>query len=172
MKLDDDDFTLLGLPPRFAQDRPLIDNRWRELQAQVHPDRFAAEGAASQRVAMQWAVRVNEAYQRMRDPLKRAAYLCELNGAPVNAENNTAMPPGFLMQQMEWREALDEASSLSDVEALADAVTTHRKEALVRLQITLDEQRDFIAAAQQVRALMFVERFADDVDRRLEALGQ
>ena len=172
MKLDDDDFTLLGLPPRFAQDRPLIDTRWRELQAQVHPDRFAAEGAASQRVAMQWAVRVNEAYQRMRDPLKRAAYLCELKGAPINAENNTAMPTGFLVQQMEWREALDEATSLSDVEALADSVATHHKQALEQLQTTLDEQADFAAAAQQVRALMFVERFADDVDHRLEALGQ
>ncbi|HEX3138607.1 MAG TPA: Fe-S protein assembly co-chaperone HscB [Rhizobacter sp.] len=172
MKLDDDDFTLLGLPQRFAQDRALIDARWRELQAEVHPDRFAAEGAASQRIAMQWAVRVNEAYQRMRDPLKRAAYLCELKGVPINAENNTAMPAGFLMQQMAWREALEEASSLSDVEALADDVATHRKQALSQLQATLDEQGDYGAAAQQVRSLMFVERFASDIDQRLEALGQ
>ena len=172
MKLDDDDFTLLGLPPRFAQDRAAIDTRWRELQAQVHPDRFAAEGAASQRVAMQWAVRVNEAYQRMKEPLKRAAYLCELNGAPIDAENNTAMPSGFLIQQMEWREALDEAASLPDVEALADTVVKHRDTALAQLQTILDDKKDFVAAAQEVRALMFVERFADDVDRRLEALGQ
>ena len=172
MKLDDNDFTLLGLPLRFAQDRTLIDARWRELQSQVHPDRFAVEGAAAQRVAMQWAVRVNEAYQRMKDPLKRAAYLCELKGSAINAENNTAMPPGFLVQQMAWRESLDEAASLSDVEALADAVSTHRRHALAQLQTTLDEQGDFIAAAQQVRALMFVERFAHDVDQRLEALGQ
>ncbi|HET7793236.1 MAG TPA: Fe-S protein assembly co-chaperone HscB [Rhizobacter sp.] len=172
MKLDDDDFTLLGLPKRFAQDRALVDTRWRELQAQVHPDRFAAEGAAAQRIAMQWAVRVNEAHRRLRDPLKRAAYLCELNAAPINAENNTAMPPGFLVQQMEWREALDEATSLSDVEALADAVATHRKQALEQLQSTLDEQADYLTAAQQVRALMFVERFASDLDHRLEALGQ
>jgi molecular chaperone HscB len=172
VKLDDDDFTLLGLPLRFAQDRAAIDTRWRELQAQVHPDRFAAEGAAAQRVAMQWAVRVNEAYQRMKDPLKRAAYLCELNGASIDAENNTAMPPGFLIQQMEWREALDEAASLPDVEVLADAVVKHRDTALVQLQAILDDKKDFVAAAQDVRALMFVERFADDVDRRLEALGQ
>ncbi|WP_163768973.1 Fe-S protein assembly co-chaperone HscB, partial [Providencia stuartii] len=77
--------------------------------AEVHPDRFASEGAAAQRVAMQWAMRVNEGYQRLKDPLKRAAYLCELRGAPVQAENNTAMPPAFLMQQMAWREALDDA---------------------------------------------------------------
>ena len=172
MKLDDDDFTLLGLPLRFAQDRALIDTRWRELQAQVHPDRFAADGAASQRVAMQWAVRVNVAYQRMKDPLKRAAYLCELKGAAINAESNTAMPSGFLVQQMEWREALDDAAALSDVEALADAVTKHRELAFAKLQATLDQQGDIHSAAQQVRDLMFVERFADDVDQRLEALGQ
>jgi molecular chaperone HscB len=172
VKLDDDDFALFGLPRRHAQERATLDARWRELQTQVHPDRFAAEGAAAQRVAMQWAVRVNEAYQRLKDPLRRAAYLCELNGVPVHSESNTAMPTGFLMQQMEWREALEEATLLSDVEALADRVATHRRDALVRLAQTCDEQGDFQAAAEQVRALMFVERFADDVDHRLEALGQ
>ena len=111
MRLTDNDFQLFGLPEMQAQDRAAIDARWKVLQAEVHPDRFAAEGAAAQRVAMQWAMRVNEAYQRLKDPLKRAAYLCELRGAPVQAENNTAMPADFLMQQMAWREALDEAES-------------------------------------------------------------
>jgi molecular chaperone HscB len=172
VKLDDDDYTLFGLPRRFAQDRGVIDSRWRELQAQVHPDRFAVEGAASQRVAMQWAVRVNEAYQRLKDPVRRAAYLCELSGAPIHSESNTSMPAGFLTQQLTWREALEEAMSLSDVEALADAVRIHHRAALDRLQVTCDDEKDFPAAAEQVRALMFVERFAEDVDRRLEALGQ
>jgi molecular chaperone HscB len=82
MKLSDDDFTLFGLPPA-ARAGPLgAGRRRRELQAQVHPDRFAAEGAAAQRLAMQWAVRVNEAYQRLKDPLSRAAYLCEQRGVP------------------------------------------------------------------------------------------
>jgi molecular chaperone HscB len=172
MKLDDNDFDLFGVAQRFAQDRAALDDRWRALQAEVHPDKFAADGAAAQRVAVQWAVRVNEAYQRLKDPLKRAAYLCELAGQPINAENNTAMPGAFLMQQMEWRESLDEARTLPQVEALAEAVGAHRKGALQRLQQLLDEQHDAAAAAQQVRALMFVERFAEDVDRRLEALGQ
>ena len=100
MNLSDDDFTLFGLAPRFALDRAALDDCWRALQARVHPDRFVGEGAAAQRIAMQWAVRVNEAYQRLRDPLKRGAYLCELRGAPIQAENNTAMPGAFLMQQM------------------------------------------------------------------------
>ncbi|WP_280150652.1 Fe-S protein assembly co-chaperone HscB [Piscinibacter sp. XHJ-5] len=172
MKLDSDDFELFGVPRRFEQDRAVLDARWRALQAEVHPDRFAAGGAAAQRVAMQWAVRVNEAYQRLKDPLKRAAYLCELQGAPVDIENNTAMPPEFLMQQMEWREALDEAHSVDDVEALADEVAARKKSGFANLQRTLDEQHDTAAAAEQVRALMFVERFAEDIDHRLEALGQ
>ncbi|NKI97435.1 Fe-S protein assembly co-chaperone HscB [Rhizobacter sp. SG703] len=172
MKLDSDDFELFGLPRRFALDRDELDARWRALQAEVHPDRFASEGASAQRIAMQWAVRVNEAWQRLKNPLQRAAYLCELNGAAIDAENNTAMPGSFLMQQMEWREALDDAGALPAVEALADDVASHRRQALAALQATLDERHDWAAAAQQVRALMFVERFADDVDRRLEALGQ
>ncbi|HMC14403.1 MAG TPA: Fe-S protein assembly co-chaperone HscB [Albitalea sp.] len=172
MKLASDDFELFGVPRRFEQDRAALDARWRALQAEVHPDRFAAEGAAAQRVAMQWAVRVNEAYQRLKDPLKRAAYLCELQGTEVDLQNNTAMPPQFLMQQMEWREALDEARSLDQVEALADEVAARRDAALAKLHKTFDIDHDVPAAAEQVRALMFVERFAEDVDQRLDALGQ
>lgn len=172
MKLDDDDFALFGVPRRYVQDSHVLDSRWRELQAQVHPDKFVSQGAAAQRIAMQWAVRVNEAYQRLKDPVKRAAYLCELHGIPVHGESNTSMPQGFLMQQMEWREALEEATLLSDVEALADRVAMHRREALDQLAVACDEQGDFNAASEQVRALMFVERFADDVERRLEALEQ
>ncbi|MDQ2929165.1 MAG: Fe-S protein assembly co-chaperone HscB [Pseudomonadota bacterium] len=172
MNLARTDFELFDIEPRFAIDRDALDGRWRALQAEVHPDRFALEGASAQRVAMQWAVRVNEAYTRLKDPLQRAAYLCELNGAAVAAENNTAMPTDFLMQQMEWREALDEAAGLPQVEALAAAVAKQRQRALANLQIALDDRRDFSAAAAQVRALMFVERFAHDVDQRLEALGQ
>jgi len=172
MKLDDNDFDLFGVAQRFAQDRAELDARWRALQAEVHPDKFAADGAAALRVAVQWAVRVNEAYQRLKDPLKRAAYLCELAGQRIDAENNTAMPGAFLVQQMEWREALDEARAEADVEALAEQVAAQRGEALLRIQRTLDDEHDAAAAAQQVRALMFIERFAEDVDRRLEALGQ
>ncbi len=172
MKLDSDDFELFGLPRRFALSREEVDARWKALQAEVHPDRFVADGAAAQRLAMQRAVRVNEARQRLRDPLRRAAYLCELLGAPIRAEDNTAMPGEFLMQQMAWREALDDAPGLAEVERLADEVARFRAEALQRLGATLDEQHDAPAAASQVRALMFVERFAQDVDQRLEALGQ
>lgn len=170
MRLDDDDFTLFGLPERFALDAAALDARWRALQAEVHPDRFAADGAAAQRVAMQWAVRVNEAYRRLKDPLKRAAYLCERRGAPIAADSNTAMPAGFLGQQMGWREALEEAADLAAVEALDAAVRRDERDRLATLAQTLDETGDAVAAAAQVRALMFVERFRQDIERRLEAL--
>ncbi len=170
MNIDDDDFTLFALPERFAVDLALLDRRWRELQTEVHPDRFAAQGAAAQRIAMQWSVRVNQAYQRLKDPLKRAAYLCERRGAPVNAERNTAMPREFLMQQMAWREALDEARDGVAVQALEAQVAAHERALLGRLQLSFDEQNDAAAAAEQLRALMFVARFRQDVEQRLDAL--
>jgi len=144
--------------------------RRRTLQAEVHPDRFAAGGAAAQRAAMQWAVRVNEAYERLKDPLKRAAYLCELNGVAIDAEDNTAMPAEFLMQQMAWREALDEATTQPAVETISGEIDAHRSVAYAALQACLDDSADYARAAQQVRALMFVERFADDIAQRLHAL--
>lgn len=172
MNLQSNDFELFNLPMAFALDRGALDARWKDLQREVHPDRHAAADAQTQRQAMQWSVRINEAYQRLKDPLQRAAYLCELNGAPIQAENNTAMPPAFLMQQMEWREALEEAGSAATVEDLADEVAATRRRMLAELQQTADVQRDWPALAQQVRALMFVERFAQDVETRLEQLGQ
>ena len=171
MKLDDDDFTLFGLPRRHALDRGELDARWRALQAEVHPDRFAAQGAAAQRLAMQWAVRVNEAYQRLKDPLRRGAYLCELTGVGVDAERNTAMPPEFLLEQMAWRESLDDAGGdASAVEALDREVAGRERALLQRLTREIDETGDARAAAATVRALMFVSRFREDIGRRLEAL--
>lgn len=170
MKITDDDFTLFDLPPRQALNRDDLDARRRELQARVHPDRFASEGAAAQRLAMQWAVRVNEAYQRLKDPLRRGAYLCELRGVPVDAERNTAMPAAFLMQQMQWREALDDAQGAAAVDALDAEIAKHESDMLAKLAVLLDERADTPAAAAQVRALMFVARFRQDIARRLDAL--
>ena len=170
MKLDDDHFTLFGLPQRMAQERSDLDARWRQLQASAHPDRLAAQGAAAQRVAMQWAVRINEAHACLKDPLARAAYLCALRGAAINAERNTAMPRDFLMQQMQWREALDEAHSLAQVQAIDADIAATEGQLLAHVQHLLDETHDATAAAEKVRALMFVQRFRQDIHARLEAL--
>ena len=168
MNIDADDFTLLGLERKFDLNRAELDSAWKTLQAQVHPDRFAAEGGAAQRLAMQWAVRVNEAHQRLKDPLKRAAYLCELGGAPVQAHSNTAMPGDFLMQQMQWREALEEAGNATEVEALSDEVLAQRKVRLGRVSQMLDTESNPGQAAQEVRALMFIDRLLEEIDARLE----
>ena len=172
MNLQSDDFELFGVPQRFAQDRAALDARWKELQREAHPDKFAAQGAAAQRVAMQWSVRINEAYQRLKDPMRRAAYLCELHGAPIQAEDNTAMPASFLMQQMEWRESLDDAHTVAELDALDDGVQQAQSQALALCGQLIDQQRDYASAAKQVRALMFIARFAQDIAQRQDQLGQ
>lgn len=170
MNLQSSDFELFGLTPGFAQDRAVIDAIWKDLQREVHPDKFAVQGAAAQRLSMQWSVRINEAYQRLKEPVKRAAYLCELNGVPVNAENNTAMPAEFLMQQMEWREALDEATTTAKLDALDGLVQSARQQALQLCGQFLDEKQDYPLAVGQVRALMFIDRFSRDIEARLDQM--
>ncbi len=164
------DFELFGVPQQFAQDRAALDARWKQLQREAHPDRFAAQDAATQRRAMQWSVRINEAYQRLKDPLRRAAYLCELAGASVNAHDNTAMPADFLMQQMAWREALEDAHDADQVQQLLDTVMRSRQQALERCGQLLDADHDAAQAVGVVRALMFIERFCADIDARFETL--
>jgi molecular chaperone HscB len=122
---------------------------------------------------MQWAVRINEAYRRLKNPLARAAYLCSLHGVDLEAESNTAMPPAFLMQQMEWRDALSEAATLDAVDALADEVVASRNATLESLQSQIDGTAgvDWRAVAGTVRGLMFVDKFMSDIDRRVDALS-
>ncbi len=168
MNLQSTDFELFGVPAQFAQDRAAIDARWKALQREAHPDRFAAQGAAAQRVAMQWSVRINEAYQRLKDPLKRAAYLCEIVGAPINAHSNTAMPGAFLMQQMQWRESLEDAASGTELTQLRETVEAAQAALLQECAHALDVARDYGAAVQAVRALLFMDKFIHDLDRAFE----
>ena len=171
MNLQSTDFELFQLPVQFAQTRELIDARWKELQRQAHPDKFAAQGAAAQRLAMQWSVRINEAYQRLKDPLARASYLCELHGAPIRAENNTAMPPAFLVQQMEWREALEDAVTMAQLEQLAGETRLAENAQLAVIARVLDADKDHVRAAQEVRSLMFIQRFGQEVEARIDQLA-
>ena len=172
MNLQSNDFELFQIPMQFAQDRAVLDTRWKELQREAHPDKFAAQGVAAQRIAMQWSVRINEAYQRLKDPLRRASYLCELHGAPIHAEKNTAMPTDFLLQQMQWREALEEAKTVQDLEEIASQANHNGREQLSKIEQTIDTNKDFSAAAQQIRSLMFIARFSSEVDARIDQLGQ
>lgn len=165
-------FELFGLPARFDVDMAALDAAYREVQGRVHPDRFVNATDAEKRVAMQWATRANEAYQTLKNPQKRAQYLCELNGVDLQTESNTAMPMAFLMQQMEWREELGDARAAKDADAL-DAldkqVRVERKSMLADVGRQLDAG-DFTKAAEGVRALMFLDKFGDEVQYAYEAI--
>lgn len=169
MNLHDDDFTLFQLAPRMALDTDELAQRWRALQRQAHPDRFATQGAAAQRLAMQWSVRINEAYQRLKNPIQRAAYLCERHGHPVATDSHTTMPPEFLMRQMELREQLDEARTAQDLDALAAHTAQLTQNMLTDITRQIDEESDWAAAAQNVRALMFLDKLASDIARQQSA---
>src|SRR3954464_4995409 len=165
-------FELFHLPARFAIDMAALDAAYRDVQGQVHPDRFVNATDAEKRVAMQWATRANEAYQTLKNPQKRAQYLCELNGVDLQTDSNTAMPMEFLMQQMEWREALGEARAAKDSEALDALDEQLKRERKARLQQVgkLLDAGDYEHAAQGVRALMFLAKFGDEVHYAFEAL--
>lgn len=172
MNLQSSDFELFNLPVKFEQNSDVIDARWKQLQREAHPDKFAAQGPSAQRVAMQWSVRINEAYTRLKEPLKRATYLCKLNEVSVNAESNTAMPAGFLAQQLEWRETLEEAHTAQALEEIAQNAADAREHQLSLLKQLLDLKKDFAEAARQIRSLMFIERFSSEVNARIDQLGQ
>ena len=111
-------FELFGLEPGYALEPERLERAYREIQARIHPDRFAHAGDAERRASMQWTTRVNEAYRTLKSPVERARYLLELNGVDVALETNTAMPPDFLARQLELREALELAEARKDLEAL------------------------------------------------------
>ncbi|CUI30374.1 Hsc20 [Achromobacter xylosoxidans] len=160
----DDHFSLFGLPARFDLDAQALESAWRTVAAQVHPDRFATASPAERRVAMQWAARANEAYRQLRDPLLRARYLCEQAGVDLQTESNTSMDTAFLMQQMTWREMMDDARNDADVLAeLRTELEDARQQMRAALTRLLDEQRDYAAAGLKVREWMFVEKLAQEL---------
>lgn len=159
-------FQLFGLPECFRLDGTVLEQNFLTLQSQVHPDKFAHLPESERRLSMQWATRVNEAYQTLRKPIDRARYLLKLRGVDTQEETNTAMPADFLMQQMEWREAIDEArqaGSLDDLDALEARVQHEGKALQQQLEASLDQAHDYPAAAGVVRKLRFFEKLSEEV---------
>ena len=166
-----DHFSLFGLEPRFALDSEHLTRAYRTVQAHVHPDRYAAAGASEQRAALQWATLANEAYQVLSSPVRRAAYLCERHGVPVTGETAKAMPPEFLMLQLEWRQALEQIHRQRDshrLEELRGEAEAACQRELRGLETKIDAEHDFAGAAENVRRLMFIEKFI----KELEATGE
>jgi molecular chaperone HscB len=164
-------FELLGLPLAYRVDPARLETGYRALQSQVHPDRFAAGSEAERRVAMQWATRANEAYRTLRDPVGRARYLLSLKGFDTGEETNTAMPADFLMQQMEWREAVADATGAGDsarLEALRGELSGERAEMLRMLERAIDADANYDAGCSLVRKLRFIEKLEEEIEEALQ----
>jgi molecular chaperone HscB len=139
----------------------------------VHPDKHAHAADSDRRLAMQWATRVNEAFQTLKSPGKRARYLLHLLGHDPQIESNTAMPAEFLMKQMELREAVMDARAAADETALDDVrsgLLNEIRADYARLAELIDVARDYAAAADLVRQLMFQEKLLNEIDDALEAV--
>lgn len=167
-------FSMMGLPLKYALDTDALERAWRALQAAVHPDRFASATPAQQRLALQYSTAINEAHDTLKDPLRRAAYLCELNGVAIDAERNTAMPADFLVQQMEWRESLDDAVAARNANAVAqlqEEVRAAVAETELLIEHLLDRHEpDYGRASNEVRRMMFLKKFTQqllDEQRRI-----
>jgi molecular chaperone HscB len=164
-------FELFGLTPAFAVDAAALDEAYRRVQAEVHPDRFAAAGDAERRASMQWTTRANEAYRTLKDPVQRAKHLLELQGIDVGFETNTQMPTGFLMQQLEMREQIEAAVGGKDSAALGslmEMLGAQKRDLEVLLGESLDVKKDYEEAAGLTRKLMFLQKIAAEIDAAYE----
>lgn len=168
-------FELFGLPQKFEIDLPLLEQNYRKLQSEVHPDRFAAGTAAERLRSMQWATQANEAYQTLKSPLSRARYLLQLHGVDTQEDTNTAMPAEFLMRQMEWRESIEDAQRADDIATLEKLLITLRRETgdlSESLHHDLDGARDLLHAAETVRKLRFLDKVREEIEQAISDLEE
>jgi molecular chaperone HscB len=166
-------FELFGLQPAYALELEQLERAYREIQARIHPDRFAQAGDAERRASMQWTTHVNEAYRILKSPVQRGKYLLGLQGVDVAFETNTAMPAEFLTQQMQWREQLEEAQDRKDAAALnrlRARLQADRRALEARIAERIDRQQDPAGAADLVRRLMFLEKLDADIDAAFETI--
>lgn len=159
-------FQLFSIAQSYQIDFARLEQQYRALQILVHPDKSAHLPAAEQRVAIQRATLVNEAYQTLRSPIRRARYLLSLYGVDTQEATNTAMPMDFLMAQMAWREAVIEAQQTRDAAVLEQLEArmkreTHELEA--QLEIKIDAEKNYADAAGLVRKLRFMEKLAEEI---------
>jgi len=168
-----DFFRLFNLPSRFQIDSIALEQSYRALQEKVHPDKSSHLSEAERRLSMQWATRVNEGYQILHSPMNRARYLLSMHGVDTQEESNTAMPVDFLMQQMEWREALEEAKQTKDnaeLEKLEQRVQHEVRILQQQLAIDIDDARDYASASGIVRKLKFLEKLAEEIGSAFDEL--
>ena len=173
MDFNQNHFALFGLPQAFALDGARLDQAYRDIQAEIHPDRFAHAGEAEQRLAMQWTTRVNEAYQTLKKPFERARYLLLLEGVDAMDPRNTSMPKDFILAQMDWREALEAARAAKDADALGaleHTLKTRSRALQAELADLLDTRQDYPGASDALRKLRFMDKLLEEVGTAYEDL--
>jgi len=149
----------------------VLEQAYRDLQALIHPDRYAQAGDADRRASLQLTTRVNEAYRTLKDPVLRAKHLLELRGVDVGFETNTQMPTDFLLQQLEMREELEAAHAKKDFAFLdgLKAKLKSQKQALeASIGESIDTRKDYAGAADLVRKLMFLNKIDEEIDAAYE----
>ena len=167
-------FDLFHLPVSFQMDSAALDVAYRDVQREVHPDKFTTASDAEKRLAAQWATRANEAYQTLKSPLNRGRYFLKIHGIETEEESNTAMPLQFLMQQMEWREAVVEARALKDETTLTELAAqknADEKKLFAQLSGELNQPSTFTDARLTVRKLRFIEKLGEEIDDAFEAVS-
>ena len=168
----DDYFRFFGLNQQFNIDLSVLDQAYLAIQKEVHPDRHARGSDTEQRLAMQMATFANTAFQTLKSPIQRGLYLCKLHGVDAKLETNTAMPAAFLMKQMEWREGLDEqAEDLPGLEVLMDEVNQVKQETIAEVVQAIDAAKNYERAAELLRGLLFIDKFAIELDDAIAALA-
>ena len=164
-------FILFQLPQQFELDLAQLDSQYRKLQAEVHPDKFVNASPAERMQSMQMATLANEAYQTLKQPTSRARYLLQLQGIATDEENNTAMPADFLMAQMEWREAMEDARFGKDIAALDALLKDMRTQAkALQGQVANELESAPAQAALTVRKLRFIDKVSEDVNQLIAQL--
>ncbi len=165
-----DAFALFGLTPRFALERAALDAAFRALQSEVHPDKFAHADAATQRRAVERATEVNEAYQLLKRPVTRGAYLLRQAGIEPFDPANTRMSPAFLMQQIEWREQLEAATDEAALEVLENRLSDAARTYEQRLAELIDQEADLVGATETLRELRFIEKLGEEIHAAFDAV--
>jgi molecular chaperone HscB len=164
-------FDLFNVVPAFDIDTALLAERYRELQRAVHPDKFANDTEQQKRLSVQRTAQVNDGYQTLKNPLRRAEHLLSLRGIELSHETTTLKDGAFLMQQMEWREALEDIQHSSDPQSSMDDLHDSFNEfesALTAKLATLlasDNNADALLAADQIRKLKFMAKLHDELAR-------
>ena len=115
-------FELFELPVSFDLELSDLSQRYRELQRVVHPDKFVNASDRERLLSVEKAAAINEAYQVLKTPQRRARYMLELQSVSFDDEKDTALDPAFLMEQIELREALGELNQTADPMASLSAI--------------------------------------------------